>query len=327
MLNYNGRALLQECLPSITAAARASRLAPRVIVIDNSSTDDSCAFLQSRYPEVEVIEKPNLGLCSYNDVVCDLKEPVAVLLNNDIKLAEDAIDPLVAPLLANDGCDPRCAITAPRCMLFDGATYEGLRAAVRWRWGLVQATSLFPGCEAGQFLAGKTASAGAVIAIRKNVFLKLGGFDPIYLPGRIEDLDLAFRAYQHGYHAKYVPESLALHRGQATFTTAHGDNGCLRLALRNTFLFQWKNLRCPLHVARHVAGVTTRVVCEVAAAPFTKRECRFMTSGALLAAARRKYSTWRRPEAWRSVPDRQRERSFFREFSVRSMQRPVCGNE
>ena len=100
ILNYNGRHLLAECLPSVVAAARASRHRCEVVVIDNDSADDSVVWLEEHYPEVRVVRRPNRGLSSYNEVVAGLPGPVAVLLNNDIKLDEHCLDPLVEPLLA-----------------------------------------------------------------------------------------------------------------------------------------------------------------------------------------------------------------------------------
>ena len=45
VLNYNGRELLAECLPSIKEAARRSPVPCGLSVIDNNSTDDSLAYL------------------------------------------------------------------------------------------------------------------------------------------------------------------------------------------------------------------------------------------------------------------------------------------
>ncbi|HID77775.1 MAG TPA: hypothetical protein EYP56_17485, partial [Planctomycetaceae bacterium] len=206
--------------------------------------------------QVAVIRRPNRGLCSLNDVVAELDGPVAMLLNNDIKLAPGAVDPLVAPLFERASS---CFMAAPRSWLFDGRTYEGFKTAVRWRWGLVQATALYPGHEAGTGQAGWTASAGAALAVRTEVFLQLGGFDPLYLPGRLEDLDFSFRGWMAGYHAEYVPAAVAYHRGMATFGAVFGGGGCDHLALRNTLLFHWKNLRDPRHRLRHWAGVALRL--------------------------------------------------------------------
>ena len=202
----------------------------------------------------------NLGLCSFNRAVAESDAPAAVLLNNDIKLDPRCLDGLLAPLSELDRpVDRRCFMTAPLCWLFDGVTYEGLKTAVRWRWGLVQATAQFSGHEPGIYSAGLTASAGAALAVDREKFLKLGGFDPLFLPGRLEDLDFCFRGYRAGFHARYVPEAVAYHRGFGTFHDSFGPSGCDLLALRNTMLFQWKNLRHPVHWLRQAVGLPLRI--------------------------------------------------------------------
>lgn len=326
VLNYNGRHLLEECLPSILRAAESSRHRCRVSVIDNQSCDDSVAILRRQFPQVALIRRPNRGLCSFNDVLAELDDPVAILLNNDIKLAADAVDPLVAPLLNPQPGDPPCFMTAPRCWRFDGRTYEGFKTSIRWRWGLVQATALFPGHEASIAAAGLTASAGAAIAVDRRLFLELGGFDPLYLPGRIEDLDFAFRGYLAGYAARYVPESVAWHRGMSTFGEAFGQEGCDRLALRNTLLFQWKNLRDPLHVARQLACLPVRVARDLLAMPWRPPGSRLVFVRALAEA----WTRWRqmRSEAvWPVERSRGAEREFFRRFHPRSMARHSASRE
>jgi GT2 family glycosyltransferase len=321
ILNFNGRRLLAECLPSVIKAAQASRHAPRVVVIDNGSSDDSRSFLQSQFPEVEVIDRPNLGLISYNGVLAEFDCDVAVLLNNDVKLAEDCLDRLVAPLMNPSGAANRCFMTAPQCRKFDGLTCEGLKTAVRWRWGLVQASCCYPGYTKHAQRPGWTASAGPVMAVHRQRFLELGGFDPLYLPGRLEDLDFAFRGYLAGYHARYVPEALAYHQGGATFTECFGPQGCDDLALRNTLLFQWKNLRHPLHIARHVAGLTLRLLAEPLRAT-GPRPARWRLVRALQQAVVR----WRQMAARPSTPITLvrlgREWRFFYRFHPRRIDRP-----
>jgi GT2 family glycosyltransferase len=270
ILNYNGRHLLEACLPTVLAAASGSRHACHVGVVDNESCDDSLEWLARHFPEVSVYRCANRGLCSFNEVVAGLPGRVAVLLNSDIKLDPDCIDPLVAPLITRHRAgQPPCFMTAPLCRRFDGHTYEGFKTAVRWRWGLVQATSLFAGHESVVDRPDWTASAGAAIAVDCRKFLKLGGFDPLYLPGRLEDLDFAFRGYQAGYCARYVPEAVSYHLGMGTFGPVFGAEACDRLALRNTLLFQWKNLRHPLHLTRHAAGLAVRLAAETVRAPWT----------------------------------------------------------
>jgi len=313
ILNYNGRRLLAECLPSVLRAAGVSRHRCDVAVIDNASSDGSAAWLAENYPQVRLIRRPNRGLCSLNDVVPRLEGPVAVLLNNDIKLEPDCLDPLIAPLAA----DRRCFMTAPRCRLFDGRTYEGFKTAVRWRWGLVQATAHFSGHESVIERPGLTASAGAAMAVDCQKFAELGGFDPLYLPGRLEDLDFAFRGYMAGYHARYVPESLVHHRGMATFAAVYGRQECDRLALRNTLLFQWKNLRCPKHLLRQLAALPLRLGYDICRAPWVAREGRWAFCRAVGGALRRVGRMPAGPQ--RNARQRLREHEFFDRFAPKQM--------
>ncbi|MBN2473487.1 MAG: glycosyltransferase [Pirellulales bacterium] len=318
MLNYNGRRLLAECLPSVLRAAEGSSHECDVAVIDNDSTDDSMAWLAGQFPRVRVVRRPNRGLCSFNDVVAGLPGPVAVLMNNDVKLAPGCIDPLIAPLAdpAPPG-QPTCFMTVPLCRRFDGRTYEGLKTAVRWRWGLVQATALYPGHEATIDRPDLTSSAGSVFAVDCRRFTELGGFDPLFLPGRIEDLDFAFRGYLAGYQARYVPEAVAYHLGMGTFGEVYGREGCDHLALRNTLLFQWKNLRHPLHVARQLVGLPMRAAWDVCRAPWASRPRRWVFLRAVLAARGR----LRQLQAASVGVERStaRERNFFRRFHPRRL--------
>ncbi len=261
ILNHNGRALLEECLPSIIEAARHATIPCAVTVVDNASTDDSLAWLAEHQPGVAVVRCPNRGLASFNQVLATIDEPVAILLNNDVKLARDAVGPLVGAMADHDDA----LFAAPLCWSFDGRVYEGMRTRVRTRFGLVQGLCRVPGHEAAAFTAGLTASAGPVLAVDRVKFLAIGGYDPLYFPGRIEDLDFGFRGWMAGGRGYYVPDSVAWHRGGASFEPAFGRDGCDRLAARNTLLFAWKNLagrRLATHLfwlaARLAHGLITR---------------------------------------------------------------------
>lgn len=316
VLNYNGRRLLAECLPSLLHAARQSRHHCPAVVIDNGSVDDSVEYLRVVFPQVRVIEQPNRGLCSYNDVLPQLPGRAAILLNNDVKLAEDAIDPLVEPLLGEEAA-AGCFMTAPRCVLFDGVGHEGLQAAVRWRFGLVEATAYFPGHEWARWRPGLTAAAGPVMAVDRRRFLELGGFDPLYLPGRLEDLDFAYRGYQAGYYARYVPGSLAYHKGQASYNAALGAAASDALALRNTLLFQWKNLRLPRHIARHLAALPLRLAFDALRAAVAPPKARFAFTRALVAALKKRHAC--RQSSVPPLRSRRAEREFFARFDAARM--------
>ena len=94
---------------------------------------------------------------------------------------------------------------------------------MRMRFGIIQGMCRVPGFETVLDKADLTAAAGPVLAVDRRRFLALGGYDPIYFPGRIEDLDLGFRGWMAGYRGYYVPESVAYHRGFGTFGPQLGE--------------------------------------------------------------------------------------------------------
>lgn len=327
VLNYNGRRLLQQCLPSVVRACRQSRSQARLTVVDNSSGDDSLAYLRQSFPDVAVQVRPNRGLCSFNDALADSNAAAAVLLNNDIAVADDFVDRLLEPLLApHDAAAARpCFLTAALCWKMADGDYDGQKTAVAWRWGLVQATSLFPGHEPGVLQAGRTASAGAAIAVDRRAFLKLGGFDPLYLPGRLEDLDLAYRAFLAGYECRYVPSAVCRHIGMASFEPLFGATGAQHLALRNTLLFQWKHLRHPRHRLRQTLGFAARLARDAVRAPWQTADRRWEFVRAWR-EARAVFAQHGRPCETSNVPNRHHaERQFFAEFHPRRLCAAVGG--
>lgn len=66
IVNYNGVQYLKECLDSLYK--KLSDIAFEIIVLDNNSSDDSCNFLKTNYPDVKLIEsKINHGFGKGNN--------------------------------------------------------------------------------------------------------------------------------------------------------------------------------------------------------------------------------------------------------------------
>lgn len=320
VLNYNGRDLLSRCLPSVVRAASKSRHRVRVSIVDNASTDGSCDFVRSCFDSVGWYDCENLGLCSYNGVLHRIHEPVAVLLNNDIELSDSCLDPLLAPLeSAWMNRRNRCIATAPMCVRPGSGGYDGQQTAVRFRHGLVQATSHYTGCEQVRGAVGETAAAGAALAVDRERFLALGGFDALYLPGRLEDLDLGFRAYLAGYYFLHVPTAVSVHLGAATYGREYSASACDALTLRNTILFQWKNLRARRHVWRMRFGLGYRMAAEVACWPWTPTDRRFRVWHAMRAARERWRTLGRGERRTASNVTVKDEVAYFERFHPRTM--------
>ncbi len=237
VLNYNGRGLMEECLPSIVEAAARSRRKVAVTVVDNHSADDSVSFLKECFPTVELyLSQENRILCSYNEALKNTKEPIVILLNNDIKVDPDFVDPLLDPFEK----DPDIFSVGCKCLGFDGQDYQGEKSIAGFRFGLFWTDSRYRGAEADRDVASWTAQV-AFGAFDRQKFLALGGYDDLYLPGTWEDTDISLQAYRRGWHCQYEPKSVIYHKGQVTFHREFGKKGSSVIAYRNTFLFVWKN--------------------------------------------------------------------------------------
>jgi GT2 family glycosyltransferase len=147
-----------------------------------------------------------------------------------------------------------------------------------------------------------------VLAVDRRRFLALGGYDPVYFPGRIEDLDLGFRGWMAGWRGYYVPGSLAYHQGFGSFGPAFGRTGCDRLAARNSLIFAWKNLS-GRRLAAHLAWLPVRLAHALA----TRRASFALALGEAVArlgsvlSARRAMAVGRGP--WTA-----RQEAFFERF-------------
>ncbi|HCQ13622.1 glycosyltransferase, partial [Flavobacterium sp.] len=89
ILNYNVRYFLEQCVLSVQKALK--NIEGEIIVIDNNSSDDSCAMMKELFPNVKLIEnKENLGFPKGNNIgVAQAKGEYVCILNPDTVVAED----------------------------------------------------------------------------------------------------------------------------------------------------------------------------------------------------------------------------------------------
>src|SRR5687767_8386607 len=92
IVNYNVRYFLEQCLYSVRKAAR--NLSVEVIVVDNHSSDNSVAYLQTRFPEVTWISnRANTGFArACNAGFHQSTGDCLLFLNPDTLLAEDTLE-------------------------------------------------------------------------------------------------------------------------------------------------------------------------------------------------------------------------------------------
>ncbi len=98
ILNYNGEKMLEEFLPSVLRFTDMEEA--QVIVADNASTDNSISLLENEFPQVPVIRlTENWGFAEgYNKALSQIDAQYYLLLNSDVMVSENWLQPLVACL-------------------------------------------------------------------------------------------------------------------------------------------------------------------------------------------------------------------------------------
>ena len=179
ILNYNTRRHLEQYLPSVVANSSGAR----IIVADNGSPDDSLAFLQKNYPQVEAIDlRQNYGFAEgYNQALKQVQADVYVILNSDVEVTPGWIDPVLEAMRR----DPAMAIAQPKILAWsEKSRFEYAGAAGGW----IDALG-YPFCrgrifshreeDRGQYNHPEECfwAAGAAFFIRAELYHAFGGFD------------------------------------------------------------------------------------------------------------------------------------------------------
>ena len=241
VLNWDGKDLLAQGLPSVIEAVQVDGRPHEIMVVDNGSADGSIEYLKESFPQVRVLAlKENLGFAEGNNAgVRAARHDIVVLLNNDM-----IVDPgFLGPLLR--GFEPRTFAVSSQIFLQDSSKRReetGKTTAV-FRRGMID----FSHCEVEGppypreyypvFWAG-----GGSSAFDRQKFLALGGFQDIYAPAYVEDADLSYRAWRIGWEVLLAPESVVHHIHRATSNRRFNQSRLQALIIRNQFLFIWKNI-------------------------------------------------------------------------------------
>lgn len=264
VLNYNGRALLDEALPSIVAQ---DYPAFEVVVVDNGSVDGSPQHVGARWPSVRVVAlERNVGVTAALNAMVRAADGADVvgLLNNDVELEPDWLARLVTVLEQH----PRAASAAGK-LLRQGDRRIIDRAGDAFAW-----SSWCGGRGAGELDAGQFGEpaevfsvGGAAALYRRAAFDDVGPFDEDYV-AYLEDVDWGFRARLAGYGARYAPAAIGYHRGGATL----GDINAFSLyhLRRNQIWLVAKNYPLGL-LWRHAPAVLRLNLVEIAIAARHRR--------------------------------------------------------
>jgi len=242
ILNWNGKKLLEQFLPSIV---KFSTDHAKIYVADNASTDNSIAFIKELYPAVTIIKNTiNGGYAKgYNDALQSIDADIYCLINSDVEVSENWLSPILTVFKNEENT----AIIQPKILDFKDRTlfeYAGAGGGFVDLYG-------YPYCRGrvfnmiekdnGQFddISNIFWASGACLFIRSKVYHLLGGFDEDYFAHQ-EEIDLCWRTQNEGYDVKYVGMSTVYHIGGATLQETNPHKTYLNF--RNSLLNTVKNI-------------------------------------------------------------------------------------
>lgn len=222
-VSYNSseqlEAFLSHATPCVDNAAQ-------IFIADNASDDiANTKAIAAKYGATVVELNNNFGYGgAINRALGHVPEQLTTILicNPDTELS-----PASVSRLWHEVQDPGVGLAGPRILNNDGSTYASGRAIPSLGHGIGHA--LFSNIwksnpwtksyHAKAYLSDTTQQVGWVsgscIAIRRQTFKIVGGFDEAYFM-YVEDVDLAYRLHQRGLSCLYVPEVSVTHLGGET---------------------------------------------------------------------------------------------------------------
>lgn len=217
ILNYNVRHFLELCLKSVEAAT--ASIEAEVIVVDNNSSDDSCAMVQQLFPNIKLIpNKDNFGFSKGNNIgVAKAKGEYLCILNPDTVVAEDTFTKILA------FADSTSDVGIIGCQLIDGrgrflpeSKREVPKPKVAFQKLLGKTKNYYTNSLDSDDVGNTDILVGAFMILKKDVYNQVEGFDEDYFMYG-EDIDLSYKVLKAGYKNYYYGESTIIHfKGEST---------------------------------------------------------------------------------------------------------------
>ena len=218
ILNFNGRDYLQKFLPFVLSSTYQNK---KIIVADNASTDDSVQILQQQFPSIEVmINTQNDGFAGgYNWALQNIVSDYFVLLNSDVEVTPNWIEPIVALMQSDEfiaACQPKLLSYSNRNMFEYAGASGGFIDSLGYPFSRGRVFDILE--EDKKQYENATPifwATGAAMFVKANVFKACGGFDTSFFAHQ-EEIDLCWRMQLAGYKIYVCPQSVVYHVGAGT---------------------------------------------------------------------------------------------------------------
>jgi N-acetylglucosaminyl-diphospho-decaprenol L-rhamnosyltransferase len=219
VVTYNALPWLERCLESVADYD--------TIVVDHGSTDGTVELVRERFPDVRVVEQPNLGLAAgWSRGIESTSGRFVLLLNADAWIGPDTVEALVG--YAEEHAP--AAIVAPKLVNPDGSLQRSVRGfPTLWRLAteywflrkLAPRSRALNAFYAGDFDHAETRDVdwvmGAALLVRREAIDAVGPPDSAFFLFS-EETDWCYRFQQAGWTSVFHPGAEVVHISGA----AHG---------------------------------------------------------------------------------------------------------
>ena len=222
LVNWNSYALTDDTLQSLY---KTSYKEYDIICVDNASTDDSLSQLKTNHASIIILTcDQNTGFTGGNNkgmqYALEHEYAYTLLLNNDVAVESDFLEPLVQALDANENMgavQPLIYFHHDRTLIWNaGSRYNkwlGVAKTIGYNKEDAQHTYRYQNqgdTKATQPIQNIAWITGCAFMVKTDVLKKVGLlYEPFFI--YYEDVDLSFRIKNAGYDLGYTPASVIYH--------------------------------------------------------------------------------------------------------------------
>lgn len=247
VLNWNGKELLKDCLESLKKVDYPNY---NVLVVDNGSNDGSVSYVQTEFPDVELlILDQNYGYAVGNNRGFEYANSngaeYVIFLNNDTIVQADFMAPLLEPFneqaigqtvpkifYANN--KEKIWYAGGKINFWSGNIYhEGIREFDSEKYSKNKQTDYATGC---------------CFCMRSKDFADLNGFDELF-PMYAEDVDLSLRVRKKGKKITMASSAKVWHEVSASvggefsfYKIKRKFGGLLRIYIKHASMIEWLSI-------------------------------------------------------------------------------------
>ena len=219
ILTCDQPALIARVVASVRAKTPAGSY--RMFIVDNGHADGPAATLLSRWEQdADIVLLRRSGRFTFsgfcNEAVAVSDEPLLVFLNDDTEVLSDAwLDRMAAHV-----SEERVGAVGAKLTFADGRLqHVGVLVGMGGSAGHLGATA--PGDDPGWMARNEvvhevSAVTGACLAVARDKFLAVGGFDATHLPVELSDIDLCLKLKARGWQTIIDPHVHLLHEESAS---------------------------------------------------------------------------------------------------------------